>query len=66
MPQKPEELLSQTQLAARLGVSSRTVQRYVRIGKIPVHRIGPVPVFRWSEVDAALRDGEAPIRPRDG
>ncbi len=64
MPQKPEDLLSQTQLAARLGVSSRTVQRYVRLGKIPVHRIGPVPVFRWSEVSAALNLGEAPGAPQ--
>ncbi|WP_146694541.1 helix-turn-helix domain-containing protein [Thioclava sp. F42-5] len=62
MHQKPENLLSQTQLAASLGVSSRTVQRYVRLGKIPVHRIGPVPVFRWSEVAAALSLGEGPGR----
>ncbi|WP_425385693.1 helix-turn-helix transcriptional regulator [Thioclava nitratireducens] len=62
MHQNPEALLSQTQLAVLLGVSSRTVQRYVRLGKIPVHRIGPVPVFRWSEVSAALGLGEAPGR----
>lgn len=56
---KPETLLSQTQLAARLGVSERTVQRLVRRGVLPSVRVGNTPVFRLPEVEKALAERRA-------
>lgn len=58
--QETEKLLSQTQLAAMLGVSERTVQRLVRRGVIPHERVGNTPVFRPHLVKAAINPTAPP------
>lgn len=56
MTDQRDTLISQTQLAARLGVSERTVQRLVRRGVLPSVRVGNTPVFHWPTVEQALLD----------
>jgi hypothetical protein len=51
------ELLTLTQLAHRLSLRPRTVQIWVRHGRIPVLRITPkVLRFEWDQVLEALRN----------
>lgn len=54
MAEEHDILLSQTQLAARLGVSERTIQRLVRRGVLPAVRVGNTPVFRLADVQKAV------------
>jgi excisionase family DNA binding protein len=50
------ELLTKTQLAARLSVAPRTVQAWARSGKIPAVKItAKVVRFDWQAVVAAIR-----------
>jgi excisionase family DNA binding protein len=49
------ELLTADQLADRLRIRPRTVQKWARRGRIPTVRLSPKVVrFRWSTVLAAL------------
>ena len=66
MPEENETLLSQTQLAARLGVSERTIQRLVRRGILPSVRVGNTPVFRLGEIQKAMSRQETHTEPHDG
>jgi excisionase family DNA binding protein len=52
-----EELLTSTDVAKRLGVSNRTVARWVREGKLKPTwtTVGGQSRFRWSEVEEQLR-----------
>lgn len=65
MPEETETLLSQTQLAARLGVSERTIQRLVRRGVIPSVRVGNTPVFRLGEIQKAMSRPEIQAEQHD-
>ncbi len=52
----PEELLTPEEVASRLKLAVRTVQKWAQKGVIPAHPIGPGASLRmrWSEVSAAL------------
>jgi len=49
-------LLTKKQIAARLGVSRRTVDSYMRLGRLPFLKLGKKTVrFRWADVLEKLR-----------
>lgn len=37
----PHEYISQQQVAAKFGISDRTVRRMIADGRLPAHRVGP-------------------------
>ena len=43
-------LLTKKQLAARLGVSPRTVDQYMRSGRLCFLKLGKTVRFRWADV----------------
>lgn len=45
-----ERMLTRTELAEQLGVTTRSVDRMVARGQIRVHRVGHDPRFLWSEI----------------
>lgn len=45
-----ETMLTRTELAERLRVTVRTVERMTARGEIRVHRVGRDPRYLWSEV----------------
>ncbi len=47
-----QPLLSKRDVAIYLGVSERTVDRWVAAGELPAYRVGGHRRFRLSEVDA--------------
>ena len=56
MIERETELLTLAQVAARLHVRPRTVQAWVRLGRIPALRLSPKVVrFDWPAVLAELR-----------
>jgi excisionase family DNA binding protein len=60
-------LLVREELAARLRVSPRTIQAWVRNGLIPVIRISSkVLRFDWDDVVAALKRKNGPVPPTKG
>ena len=54
----PQALLTTDQVAARLNVSRRTIQRHVRVGNLAAIKIGTAVRFRPSTVDAWARSME--------
>ena len=56
MIQETNELLTTAQLAGRLGLRPRTVQKWARTGRIPCVRISyKVIRYDWQKVFEALR-----------
>jgi excisionase family DNA binding protein len=49
-----DDLLNITQLAGRLGVRERVIQRYVDARTIPFLKLGKFLRFRWPEVETWL------------
>lgn len=62
----PEPYVTTREVAEVLGVSTETVLRWWRAGRLPGRRLlgSQVLRFRWSEIEAALdgaeRDSQAP------
>ena len=53
--EQPAELLTAEQLAATLGVSAKTIRRYVAAGRLPAPiRIGKLQRWRRADVESAL------------
>lgn len=50
----PEELLTPSQLALRLGISRRTLSNWTREALLPMIKIGRVCRFEYSKVRAVL------------
>lgn len=60
MENRARELASAADVAAWLGISTRTLRRLVEKGQIPQVVVGGTPIFRWRDVGAALGiDGRA-------
>ena len=50
-----EELLTKKEVCQRLRLGDRTVDRWMRAGRLPFHRLGKkILRFRWHEILAAL------------
>jgi|CXWL01.1.fsa_nt_gi excisionase family DNA binding protein len=50
MEHQTEELLTRMELAARLKVAPKTIDRMTRRGELRVHRVGRAPRYAWAEV----------------
>jgi len=55
--QKIEPWLSVEEISNHLGVSKESIYRWLKLGRIPSHRIGKLWKFRPSEVDAWVISG---------
>lgn len=54
---RTREFLTQEQLAGRLGISQKSVQRMVNRDGLPVHELGPkLQRFLWTEVEQWLTE----------
>jgi excisionase family DNA binding protein len=53
-----EPYLTKRQVAARLAVGVRTLERMVATADLPAHRVGAQRRFLWSEVVAWIAAGE--------
>ena len=61
------EMLSPTEVARRLGVSRRTVRRWVAAGVLPAYRVGGVIRIHPEELARFLeRSRTGPMEVRDG
>jgi len=58
--EKPEPLLTSSQVAELVGVSRHTIANWVRAGKLvpTLTTMGGQYRFRWSDVERQLRDNE--------
>jgi excisionase family DNA binding protein len=52
----PDELLEKPETASRLKVSKRTLDAWMRDGRVPFLKIGKTVRFRWPEVVAHLEN----------
>lgn len=49
-----DEILEKPQTAARLKISTRTLDQWMRAGRVPFLKIGKTVRFRWGDVLAHL------------
>ncbi len=57
----PRELLTQTQLADRLGISRRTLQTWIRHKTVPMIKVRGFCRFEYHKVLAALQQHEQTV-----
>jgi len=55
-PASADELIDKREIAARLKISTRSVDEWQRSGKIPYLKIGKTVRYRWPDVLAHLQD----------
>lgn len=53
--QQPEPYINKAEVARRLGKEVRTIDNWMRQGKIPYFKIGRSVNFKWSDVDAFMQ-----------
>jgi excisionase family DNA binding protein len=53
---QPEPYINKAEVARRLGKEVRTIDNWMRQGKIPYFKIGRSVNFKWSDVDAFMRE----------
>ncbi len=56
---KPEPWVNTKDIAEHMGVTVETVRKWIKLEKIPCHRIGKLWKFKIREVDAWVIDGGA-------
>ena len=56
---KPEPWVNTKEIAEHMGVTVETVRKWIRLEKIPCHRIGKLWKFKVSEVDEWVTSGQA-------
>lgn len=56
---KSEPWVTMEEIAGHLGVSQDTVHRWIRLRKMPAHKVGHLWKFQISEVDEWVRTGRA-------
>jgi excisionase family DNA binding protein len=59
----PEPYIDKVEVARRLGVQVRTIDNWMRQGKIVYFKIGRAVKFKWSDVDSFMRDRFRVVRP---
>ena len=59
---EPEVWLSRDEVATMLEVHPKTVERYVRLGRLPAYRVGPKNRVRFkkAEIDAIHKEMMTP------
>lgn len=55
-PSIAEPFIGKPETARRLNCSLRTLDAWMRDGLVPFYKMGRKVAFRWSEVQAALRE----------
>ena len=50
-----DEILEKTEAAIRLKISKRTLDQWMRAGRVPFLKIGKTVRFRWQDVLAHLQ-----------
>jgi excisionase family DNA binding protein len=50
-----DEILSKPEVANRLRISTRTLDQWMRLGRVPFFKIGKTVRFRWVDVIANLQ-----------
>lgn len=56
---KPEPWVNTKKIAEHMGVTVETVRKWIKLEKIPCHRIGKLWKFQISEVDEWVKSGQA-------
>ncbi len=56
---KPEAWVSTKEISEHMGVTIETTRKWIKLDKIPCHRIGKLWKFKVSEVDAWVTSGQA-------
>lgn len=51
-----DEILEKPETAQRLKISTRTLDQWMRAGRVPFLKIGKTVRFRWADVLAHLQD----------
>ena len=51
----PEPYIDKHECARRLGRTVRSVDTYMAMGLLPYYKLGRTVAFKWSEVDASIR-----------
>lgn len=51
-----DEVLEKPEIAKRLKISTRTLDQWMRAGRVPFLKIGKTVRFRWADVLAHLQD----------
>jgi excisionase family DNA binding protein len=51
-----DEILDKPSTAERLKISTRTLDQWMRAGRVPFLKIGKTVRFRWADVLAHLQD----------
>ena len=51
-----DEILAKSETAQRLKISTRTLDQWMRAGRVPFLKIGKTVRFRWPDVLAHLQD----------
>lgn len=52
----PEGFISKKEVARLLNVAVRTVDDWMKIGRIPFYKFGKRVSFKWSEVETTMRN----------
>ena len=52
----PEPFINKPEVARRLNKEVRTIDNWMKAGIIPYYKISRSVSFKWSEVEACLRD----------
>ena len=55
-PGTAEPFIGKPETARRLNCCLRTLDGWMRDGRVPFYKLGRKVAFRWSEVQAALRE----------
>jgi len=58
MPEELDRWRTATEAADYLAISEATLQRWVAVKGMPVHRVGRTLRFKLSEIDAWVRSGK--------
>jgi excisionase family DNA binding protein len=61
--QQPEQYIDKAEVARRLDVQVRTIDNWMRQGKIPYFKISRAVKFKWSDVDSFMRDRYRVVQP---
>jgi predicted DNA-binding transcriptional regulator AlpA len=56
VPLAYEPYIDKPECARRIGKSLRALDSYMALGVVPFYKLGRSVVFKWSEVDAYIRD----------
>lgn len=51
-----EPFIGKAEAAQRLGIKQRTLDQWLKVGRVPFYRIGRSVRLRWSEIQAHLAD----------